>query len=240
MEGIGTVDIFATKGVEYLIVIGFLLLLVGYWKLLSGPVASASGVGAGPRPAHKGWFSVPEDLFFHQGHTWAARADGDVVTVGLDDFAQKLVGEPAAVRLPPAGTTLHQGERAWELEIDSRSVGMVSPVDGEVLSVNPSIEESPSLVCADPYGEGWLMKVKVPSLSAPRNNLLSGSLARASMRDTVERLRTMRAGELGLLLPDGGVPVSGFVRELSPDTWDDLAEEFFLSRTASVEPPGEP
>lgn len=155
------------------------------------------------------------------------------MTVGLDDFAQKLVGEPAAVRLPQAGDTLRQGERAWELELDSKSVGMVSPVDGEVLSVNPRIAESPGLVCADPYGEGWLMKMKVASPSCTRNNLLSGKLARAWMAQTVERLRTMRAGELGLLLPDGGVPVSGFVRELSPEAWADLAEEFFLSGAAT-------
>ena len=155
------------------------------------------------------------------------------MTVGLDDFAQKLVGKPAAVRLPHAGDTLRQGERAWELEIDSHAVGMVSPVDGEVLSVNPRVEESPELVCSDPYGEGWLMQVKVPSPAVSRRNLLSGSLARAWMGQTVERLRAMRAGELGLLLPDGGVPISGFVRELSPDAWTDLAEEFFLSGAAA-------
>jgi len=238
MEGIAPHDIFATKGLEYLIVIGFLLLLIGYWKVLSSPVAIGAGAVAGPRPSVGGWFSLPEDRFFHQGHTWAARAEADVMTVGLDDFAQKLVGQPAAVQLPHVGATLRQGERAWELEIDSKTVGMVSPVDGEVLSVNPRIEESPGLVCTDPYGDGWLMKVKVPSPSASSKNLLSGGLARAWMAQTVERLRAMRAGELGLLLPDGGVPVSGFVRELSPEAWDNLAEEFFLSRDAGVEIPG--
>lgn len=240
MEGIVPSDIFATKGLEYLIVIGFLLLLVGYWKLLSRPLPADAAARIGSRPVRRGWFSLPDHLLFHQGHTWAARAGEDIVTVGLDDFAQKLVGEPASVRLPQPGTALRQGERAWELDVDSRSVGMVSPVDGKVLSVNPRIQETPELVCADPYGEGWLMKVKVPGPSRMRRNLLSGSLARAWMSETVERLRAMRAGELGILLPDGGVPISGFVRELSPEGWADLAEEFFLSGDVDGAPRGEP
>jgi hypothetical protein len=60
-------------------------------------------------------------------------------------------------------------------------------------------------------------------------NLLQGNLAVSWMRDTVERLRRMPAGELGVVMPDGGAPVPGFGRHLDPEHWDDLAREFFLT-----------
>ena len=69
MEGMGAVDIFATKGIEYLIVIGFLVALVFYWKLLGREEAPVS---VGARPLGRAWFAAPRDYLFHPGHAWAA------------------------------------------------------------------------------------------------------------------------------------------------------------------------
>lgn len=235
------VDPFATKGIEYLIAVAFLLLLVGYWRMLSRPAGlarPAAGLvsGAALRAAPEGWFALREGHFFHQGHTWAApesgtsdAAEGAVVRVGMDDFAQKLIGEPSSIHLPPVGASLNQGERAWKVDVDSGSVGMVSPVDGVVLSVNPEVGDRPDLVTHAPYDDGWLMRVRVRDPGTFRKNLLSGALAAAWMEDTKERLRTFSSDTLGVLLPDGGVPVQGFARALSPDGWIELAEEFLLS-----------
>lgn len=235
------VDPFATKGIEYLIAVAFLLLLVGYWRVLSRPpglVRPAGRLAAGAifRAAPEGWFALREGHFFHQGHSWAApepetshAAAEPVVKVGMDDFAQKLLGEPSSIHLPPAGTLLRQGERAWTVDVDSGSVAMVSPVDGEVLSLNPEVGDRPDLVTRAPYDDGWLMRVRVRDPGTFRKNLLSGALAAAWMEDTKERLRTFSSDTLGVLLPDGGVPVQGFARALSPDGWIDLAEEFLLS-----------
>lgn len=234
MESI--VDPFAMKGFEYLIAVAFLLLLVGFWKLLSRPAGLAlRPIGrlvsaAAFRPAPEGWFALRDGHFFHQGHSWAALEGADTVRVGMDDFAQKLLGEPSSIDLPPVGTKLHQGERAWRVEVDSGSVSMLSPVDGEVLAVNPEVSDRPDLVTHAPYDDGWLMKVRIGDPGTLRKNLLSGRMAMAWMEDTKERLRTFSSVRLGVLLPDGGVPVQGFARALSPDNWVELAEEFLLSK----------
>lgn len=190
------------------------------------PVRAAGSPRAGAAPAP--WFDLRDGFRFHQGHAWVRPGEGDVVLVGMDDFAQKLLGRPAALRLPAVGTRLRPGERAWEVQADSRSVPMISPVEGEVVERNGDVLRFPDLVTRDPY-EAWLLKVRVPDAKAIARNLLSGRVARAWMEDTVERLRQMTAGELGIVMPDGGFPVHGFARILAPERWDEVARQLLLS-----------
>ncbi|MBE0590799.1 MAG: glycine cleavage system protein H [Gemmatimonadales bacterium] len=225
------VDIYATKGVEYLIVLGYLLVLVGLWVLLSPKkMAWAVGMRSRPAPARAGqWFTLRQDYFYHQGHSWAAAEDGDVVTIGVDDFAQRLLGRPDAIHLPQTGARVQQGELAWDFEVDGRTIGMLSPVDGKVLSVNRGVVERPDLLAESPYERGWLLKVRVPKPRVAFRNLLTGDLSRSWMSQVVERLRRMQVGELGVVMPDGGVPVPGFVRQIDPEHWDAVAREFLLT-----------
>lgn len=226
-------DIYATKGMEYIIVIAYLLVLVGVLRFLSPPrVARLFGMRSRSpvRPrAPRAWFAMPDGLHFHQGHAWATPESGEVVTVGVDDFAQRLLGPVDAVHLPQVGTRVRLGERGWTLVVDDTPISMVSPVEGKVVAVNPTVVESPEVLSRSPYEDGWLLKVRVPRSGATWRNLMSGDLARAWMAQTVERLRQMPAGELGVVMPDGGEPVHGFVRLLDPEHWDQVAREFLLS-----------
>lgn len=227
----GAVDIYATKGVEYLIVLGYLMVLVGLWVMLSPKrVAAAVGMRSRRVPARAGqWFTLRQDYFYHQGHSWAVAEDGDVVTVGVDDFAQRLLGRPDAIRLPQTGARVQQGDLAWEFEVDGRKIGMLSPVDGEVLAVNRAVADRPELLAESPYERGWLLQVRVPRPKVAFRNLLTGDLSRSWMTQAVERVRRMQAGDLGVVMPDGGVPVPGFMKQLDPEHWDVLARDFFLT-----------
>jgi len=221
------VDIYATKGVEYLLVIVYLILLVAAARLLSPRLARATRPRA--RRRRGAWFALADGLRFHQGHSWAAEGEGDVVTVGLDDFAAQLVGTPDAIALPAVGEAVRQGERAWRVRVGDRELAMVSPVDGRVVAVNEEVLATPQRAMDDPYGRGWLLKVASPARRTALRNLLGGELAKAWMRQTVERLRGLPAGGLGEVLPDGGTPVRGFGRALGPEAWELVAREFFLS-----------
>lgn len=231
MQGLETFDLFATKGVEYLAVMGFLVLLAAFWRILSSPGARGAGATAVAAAVRRvgGWFRLPEEYYYHQGHAWAAPREGDLVTVGMDDFAGKLLGVPDALELPPIGSRVRMGERAWTVRAESEGVRMVSPVDGEVVEVNPDVLRSPDLVTRDPYESGWLMRIRTPDPRSVTRNLLSGELAVEWMREASEHLREMSAGELGVMLTDGGVPVSGFARYLAPDAWVAAAEKLLLS-----------
>jgi glycine cleavage system H lipoate-binding protein len=231
MDGSGYVDIFATKGIEYLMVIGFLMMLVVFWRALVRSPRTVTAQVPGARPTGpQAWFDLAEGLFYHQGHTWAAPEDDGVVRVGLDDFAQKLVGVAQRIDVPGIGSRVEQGERGVKLNVDTKSIDLLSPVGGEVLAINEEVLRSPGLINEDPYGKGWLFKVRVPRLSANLRNLLSGRLARLWMDGNVRSLKRRMEGELGPVLQDGGVPVIGIAKDLDPDEWEEIAADFLHTR----------
>ena len=84
------VDIFATKGIEYILVITFLVLLIGFWRFLMGGRKPIAAMARAARRITRSWFGLPEGVFHHQGHAWAVPEGGDQVRVGLDDFVGKL------------------------------------------------------------------------------------------------------------------------------------------------------
>ena len=226
MEHFSYVDMFATKGLEYLLVIGFLLVFVGYWVWMSKPIERARKAIPKVTQFIEGWFSLAKNYFYHQGHSWAIPEEKDVVKVGVDDFAQKLIGKPGQILVPQVGAQLEQGENGWQFEIDNKKIDMLSPVTGKVLAVNEQAIKNPELLIQDPYGEGWLMKVRVPRIKSNLKNLLSGRLAQAWMQDTVHQLRGTLSGELGTVMQDGGAPVSGFAKEVFPDKWEGYVKSF--------------
>jgi glycine cleavage system H protein len=220
-------DIFATKGVEYLILIGFLGALVVFWRALSRP-APAEAVAAATPHRPRGWFEVRDPLLYHPGHAWALPGKDGLLTVGIDDFAQKLLGEADAVRLPDVGESLEQGAPGFRLAVDGSDLGVLSPVDGVVIARNDRVLRNPALLNEDPYGEGWLLRVKPTRGRAGLVGLLRGDLARKWMAEAEDALRRRVSPELGMVLQDGGVPVSGIAQSLSPEGWSALAKELLL------------
>lgn len=238
MNGVEYTDLFATKGIEYIVVIGFLALLTLAWRLIRSPVlAEAAGVG---ERAQLDWRAVlrgvglPEsDVLFHPGHAWARLSDDDeVAVVGWDDFARRLIGPADEFQLPAPGTSLRAGAPGWSIGSGGRELQMLAPVDGEVQEVNPAVLKDPGLASRDPYGNGWLMRVRIPSKEPVRRNLLAGRLAR-SWSDLAERALQGIAVEapesaLGAVLADGGEPREGLARALAPDHWVEVVQEFLL------------
>lgn len=226
------IEIFATKGVEYLVVIGYLMLLVVFWQIVRRPTGRArQPASALPVPATP--FTPRGDVAYHQGHAWARPRPDGTVRVGMDDFARRLLGAPQAFRLPAVGMRLDQGRPGWDVIVGDTAVPMLAPVDGEVVRVNPDVVADPRLPSSEPYDRGWLLEVRVPAESGSLANLLRRNVARAWLDDTAERVRAMATPELGVLLPDGGVPVDGLARALAPDRWVDVAREFLLTEPPS-------
>ena len=220
-----------TKLMEYAVAFLFIGLFAIFYKVLQAP---PSAVTAKETVAGKAFdlirgLLVPDGLGYHQGHTWARLESAGTATVGMDDFAAKLVGDVERVKLPAVGTTLSQGEKAWTLMVDGKPVDMISPVDGTVVAINEEQSQGAQGLGEDPYGRGWLLKVESPKVNRSFKNLLSGLLARQWTEQSVEKLFARANPELGLVAGDGGLPFNGMARQLDEEHWDQIAREFFLS-----------
>ncbi len=231
MEGFKYVDIFATKGIEYIVTITFLVVLVFFWRWLNRtkveePKQISEDVERVPLTD---WFRLATGYNYHMGHSWLHRLTNTSAQVGIDDFAQKLIGKADKLHLPKLGSTLRQGENGLQIEIDGKMIAFLSPVDGEVTAVNQEVIDAPELINQDPYGKGWLIQVNASHITRDMKNLLSGKMARAWIENTVDTLSSMINRGRGVVLQDGGTITSGFVRELEPEHWEQVAAQFFLT-----------
>lgn len=105
----------------------------------------------------------PENLKYTKEHEWVL-LEGDVATVGITRYAADALGEIVYVDLPKVGSSTAHMKICGEIE-STKSVGeLYAPMDGEVVEANKSLEASPDIVNADPYGEGWLIKIRYSSL----------------------------------------------------------------------------
>jgi glycine cleavage system H protein len=182
-----------------------------------------------PEPVWVAGYQLPADLHYHRGHMWVRALAPDVAVVGLDDFARRLVGSSEQAKLPAVGSWLEPGAPAVRLTADGRAVDLVAPIEGEVLESNPQVARDPGLATADPYGRGWLFRVRTPALRRNLANLLSGSLARRFIEDSRERLQHQLMALSGTVLADGGEPAVDFARHLPEEEWRQLVRDHLLT-----------
>jgi glycine cleavage system H lipoate-binding protein len=216
---------YSAKILEYVLAVSYLVLFVGFWRYVQGAKKVAKpAMEAKPAKAAAGWFEVPAEVAFHPGHTWARMEADGTVAVGLDDFGHRLVGAVDGVRLPLAKAGVEQGEPAVTLLAGGKEIGLLSPVEGEVVATNAAAAEG------EPYGAGWLFKVRPTNWKRSRAQLLDGTAAKEWIEEQARQLYARLSPEAVPMLQDGGVPVQGIAREIDPEHWDELAREFLRTK----------
>ncbi len=102
----------------------------------------------------------PSDLKYDKEHEWV-RLEGDLAVIGITDFAQDQLGDVVYIDLPAEGDTVKAGETFGEIESVKSVSELYSPVSGEVAEVNSALDDAPEVVNAEPYGDGWMIQVKL-------------------------------------------------------------------------------
>ena len=106
--------------------------------------------------------NIPSDLRYNDSHEWL-RLEGDEATVGITDHAQEELTDVVFVELPEVGRAVDAGDPVAVVESVKAASDIYAPLGGEVIEVNPEVEADPSLVNTDPYGKGWLFKLRLKS-----------------------------------------------------------------------------
>ncbi|AGW13754.1 glycine cleavage system protein GcvH [Megalodesulfovibrio gigas] len=114
---------------------------------------------------------IPDDLLYTKTHEWI-RMEDDEAVVGITQFAQSQLGDLTFVELPKVGDTVTAGEEMGSVESVKAASEIYSPVDGEVIAVNEELVDTPEVINEDPYGEGWMVRVRVTG-GQPSDGLLT-------------------------------------------------------------------
>ena len=115
-------------------------------------------------------YNMPDELYYEENHFWV-RDEGDILVMGMDDFAQILAGEIVYIQLPEEGKILKAGKKFAKMESGKWLGKVYAPVNGELVGVNEELETNPGLINDDCYGKGWMYKIR-PDDKGELNNLM--------------------------------------------------------------------
>jgi len=176
-----------------------------------------------------GGFEQPENYFYHRGHSWALTEFGGRVRVGIDDFAQRLVGQVEEVLLPKVGQKVGQGSPSLGIKRKKQDVPVLAPIEGIITHINSQVAKHPDLVNKEPYEEGWLFIVEPLTLKNDLKSLLFGQEAQQWIVDEKDRLVSQIQTEIGSTALDGGMPAQDFTGHLRGKKWARFVRQFLLS-----------
>lgn len=136
-------------------------------------------------------FAIPGGVFIARGHCWAAVAEDGSATVGIDDFAKKLIGRIDEVLLPNLGMTVKRGQSLFSIRKGNRRITFRAPLSGKVVNIKTSFSHSTDALDRTPYENNWICIIDADQLDAELPELKIGNAAVAFYRDELERFRTM-------------------------------------------------
>ena len=172
-----------------------------------------------------GGFKLAEDIYYHEGHTWARPEYGGRVRVGFDDFAQKILGALSRIEVPDVGHEVKQGEVSFQIRRNGEMAQALSPIDGIIAHVNTQLIENPALINESPYEAGWIFIVEPTKLRKNLKGLYYGEDATRFVNEEREKLFSL-ANEDMKIAADGGVSMDQIAGELKGVKWGKFVKTF--------------
>jgi glycine cleavage system H protein len=131
-------------------------------------------------------YNTPTDLLYAPTHEWV-RPDGDEATIGISDYAQHALGDVVFAELPEVGTTLNKGQPLGVVESVKAASDVYAPISGEVIEVNEALLDAPETLNTDPYGEGWMLKLRPSNLDGERAALFDPAAYEQHVEDEASK-----------------------------------------------------
>ncbi len=234
MEGYTYTNLFDTKGIEYIIVILFLLLVIPFWLILNRKSEAVQRVQKGIRVLTTNFMRIPEGLFFSRNHTWLYLEKSGQAKIGLDDFLQNVLGEITIQPLKSTGDVVQKGEVLALIVQDGKQLHVHSPLSGDIVRVNASVLERRGALLDETFEESWLYALVPANWQKETSNFLLGADAVRWFSDEINRLKDFlnikQARQAGLeplvVFQEGGELQVGPLAELDAGIWDEFQNEF--------------
>jgi len=235
MESFSRVDIFDTKGIEYLFVIGYLLFLIIFWNVANKHERIIKQIKRVFSNLSAGILRIPQGLFYNRFHTWAHLEESGEARVGLDDFLQHITGEVRLSNLKIPGEMIKKGDLMTQIDKDGKHLKLFSPISGEILMTNQILNDSPEILNEDPYKKGWIYKIKPNNWKSETSSYFMAEEATKWSIKELERFKDFLTGgpmrkystePSMVLLQDGGEIRDKILGDLPDEVWKDFQEEF--------------
>jgi len=234
MDGSTYYNLFATKGIEYIIIIAFLLLIIPFWMLLNKPLAVPKKLRNAFTTLSASILRIPQGILFSNNHTWAHMQKSGDARVGLDDLLLHLTGPVKLTMLKTPGSKVSKGEVISEIDHEGKKLTIASPVSGEITAVNQTVEDDPSILNSDPYGKGWIYSIRPTEWIAEASGFHFATEASAWFRKELDRFRDFVAHSVNrhtpevqpVYLQDGGELLDNPLASMPEEVWNDFQEEF--------------
>jgi glycine cleavage system H protein len=234
MDGFSYYNIFETKGLEYIIIIAFLALLIPFSILLNRKARIKRQLRQAMGTLTSGILKIPQGVFYCKNHTWAHLSKTGIANLGLDDLLLHFTGEVKLNYLKTAGDPITKGEVMTEIHHNGKMLKIYSPISGRIEDTNPLLAENPGVLNEDPYGTGWLYKVKPADWKAETSSYYLAESATDWSKKELQRFKDFLAvtmpkydpGITLLALQDGGELRDNVMAELPGEVWMDFQHEF--------------
>jgi len=234
MDGFSYNNIFETKGIEYLIIIAFLLLIIPFWIAINKQSEVKMQIKRAFGILTAGILKVPQGLFYSRNHTWSHLLKSGDAKVGLDDFLMHLTGEVRFINVKTAGDFVQKGELMAEVDQNGKILKIASPLSGIIIDSNELLKKEPGILNEDPYGEGWIYKIKPAKWIEETSTYYIAEEAVAWSKKELERFKDFMAESMkkynpettNLILQDGGELCDQPLSELPDPVWQDFQKSF--------------
>jgi len=226
MEGFTYTNLFDTKGIEYIIVIIFLLLLIPFWIIVN---RKSEAIQQSIRVLTANFLRIPKGLFYSRSHTWLYLEKSGQAKIGLDDFLQNVLGEITVQPLKSIGDTVKKGELLAFIEQRGKQLRIHSPLSGEIIGFNDFVFENNEVL-----DNGWLFTVVPANWQKETSGFLLGAEAANWFSEEITRLKDFlnihlarQAGVSNIVaFQEGGELEINPLAELDEGIWDEFQNEF--------------
>jgi len=234
MEGFSYSDIFATKGIEYLVIIAFLAMLIPFWIVLNKQSKMTRQIQTALGVLSARILRIPQGLFYGKNHTWMYMEKTGAAKIGLDDLLLHLTGKVKFKYLKSPGETIFKGDLLAEIDQNGKLLQIFSPVSGEILDTNSLLNESNGMLNEDPYGKGWIYKIKPTNWIVETNACYFAEDATSWSAKELERFKDFLTRTVKdyspetamIIMQDGGELLDHSLSTLPDRIWKDFQNEF--------------